>query len=164
MLVTVCYAICVGNPELMFLHGPTGIVHVINHPLFPPASIFQELSQLPYTFSIAVSFLLPPFAIPPYILTSTYLVVCQSTILQRTDLHNFVEWRYLPIKDKDGEGSVDGNPAVAHFVPTNSAFRRLPSKLLLFLFSPFGEHALKKILAYHIVPNYVLHSGSSSST
>lgn len=47
------------------------------------------------------------------------------------------------------------------FAPTNGAFRRLPKRLKFYLFSPFGERALKKILAYHIVPDFILHSSKS---
>ena len=49
------------------------------------------------------------------------------------------------------------------FAPTNKAFSRLPHKLKLFLFSPFGEKALKKLLQFHIVPKAVLHSGTFST-
>jgi hypothetical protein len=34
----------------------------------------------------------------------------------------------------------------------------LPAKLKFFLFSPFGEKALAKVLAYHYIPNTLLHS------
>lgn len=42
--------------------------------------------------------------------------------------------------------------------PTNRAFARLPPDLRHFLFSPFGTRALKKILQYHVIPEYVLYS------
>ncbi len=54
---------------------------------------------------------------------------------------------------------MQGSPAVSVFAPTNKAFSRLPPKLKLFLFSPFGEKALKKLLQFHVVPEAVLHSG-----
>ena len=45
------------------------------------------------------------------------------------------------------------------FVPTNGAFSRLPERLRLWLFSPFGERALHKLLQFHIVPNWLIFSG-----
>ncbi|KLO06763.1 hypothetical protein SCHPADRAFT_1002149 [Schizopora paradoxa] len=44
------------------------------------------------------------------------------------------------------------------FAPTNAAFERLPPRLRLFLFSPFGKVVLKKLLQYHIVPNITVHT------
>lgn len=38
------------------------------------------------------------------------------------------------------------------------AFKRLPERLRLFLFSPAGKKVLKKLLSYHIVPDYILHA------
>jgi hypothetical protein len=52
-------------------------------------------------------------------------------------------------------------PAVTAFLPINSAWNALPKDLQLFLFSPFGERALKKLLQFHIVPNHIVHSGES---
>ena len=65
-----------------------------------------------------------------------------------------MEWR-------SSEGSVAGSPAVTFFAPINKAFARLPRKLRLFLFSPFGEKVLKRLLQFHIVPEFVLHSSRS---
>lgn len=81
----------------------------------------------------------------------------QSSALQRVGLADAVEWR----NEKDG--TVSGSPSVTFFAPTNKAFDRLPKKLKLFLFSPFGEPVLKKLLQYHIAPEFVLHSGKLTS-
>jgi len=48
---------------------------------------------------------------------------------------------------------------VTVFAPTNRAFEKLPRKLKLFLFSPFGERILQKLLRYHIVPDMAFFSG-----
>ncbi|THH15884.1 hypothetical protein EW146_g4667 [Bondarzewia mesenterica] len=117
--------------SLLTIFSP-GVIHVINHPLFPPPSIFQEIFNFPDIFSISTS------------------------ALQRVHLTSGVDWRFVP---KAGEkGSLKGNPALTLFVPSNSAWKRLPEKLRFFLFSPFGERVLHKLLAYHIVPDFVLHS------
>jgi uncharacterized surface protein with fasciclin (FAS1) repeats len=66
----------------------------------------------------------------------------------------------------NGEGElrvVEGSPAVTVFAPTNKAFEALPRDLRLYLFSPFGKRALRKVLEYHIAPDFVLHSGRHSS-
>lgn len=45
-----------------------------------------------------------------------------------------------------------GTTALTFFAPGNSAFYKLPIKLRLFLFSPFGEKLLAKILMLHSLP------------
>jgi len=105
-----------------------GIIHVLNHPLLPPPSIFQGLYMSPHFFST---------------LTST---------LQRSGLTEALDIRYIPHKGFEGSGLT------TLFAPTNHAFGALPKKLRLFLFSPFGEKALKKILSYHVVPNVTVFS------
>ena len=60
---------------------------------------------------------------------------------------------------KDEKGSFEGSNTVTVFAPTNHAFEQLPKKLMIFLFSPFGTHILRKLLQYHIVPGVVFHTG-----
>lgn len=112
-----------------------GIIHVVNHPLLPPPSIFQELFFFPRFFGAVTS------------------------ALQRVGLTDALEWRYLPKGGKDDKKwTVEGTGSTTFFVPSNIAFKKLPKKLQLFLFSPFGEKVLKKLLEFHIVPGIVLHS------
>jgi len=66
--------------------------------------------------------------------------------------------RYVK-SDNSEEYTLEGSSALTLFAPTNSAFEHLPLKLRLFLFSPFGQHVLRKVLEYHIIPNLVVHSG-----
>ncbi|KAF8964070.1 FAS1 domain-containing protein [Flammula alnicola] len=105
-----------------------GIIHVVSHALLPPPSVFQELYLAPRFFSILTS------------------------ALQRSDLTGDVDLRFI-----HGKG-LKGTSLVTVFAPTNRAFVALPKKLQLFLFSPFGERVLKKLLQYHIVPAAVVHS------
>ena len=53
----------------------------------------------------------------------------------------------LTLDGKQGLGSL------TLFAPLNSAWEKLPPKVLAFLFSPIGERALRHLLEYHIVPN-----------
>jgi len=110
-----------------------GVIHVISFPLLPPPSAFQELFQVPKVFSTL------------------------SSALQRTGLTRFTDLRYY--HGKNGKkGGLYGSNATTIFAPTNKAFDALPRKLQSFLFSPYGEHVLKKLLAFHIVPTYILHA------
>jgi len=52
----------------------------------------------------------------------------------------------------------EGSYLVTVFAPTNIAFEKLPKKLKLFLFSPFGERILQKLLRFHIVPELAFFS------
>ncbi|KAF8197430.1 FAS1 domain-containing protein [Pholiota molesta] len=105
-----------------------GIIHVVDHPLLPPPSVFQELYLIPRHFSILTS------------------------ALQRSKLTDNLDLRYI-----HGKG-LEGTSLVTIFAPTNRAFESLPAKLQLFLFSPFGERVLQKLLQYHIVPGAAVHS------
>ncbi|KAI0371796.1 hypothetical protein BV20DRAFT_965078 [Pilatotrama ljubarskyi] len=109
-----------------------GLIHVVSRPVLPPPSIFQ----IGFLFQDQFSTL--------------------TSALQRVGLTDAVEWREVP--GSDGKHTVDGSPAVTFFAPTNKAFARLPKRLRAFLFSPFGEKALKKLLQFHIVPEVVLHA------
>jgi uncharacterized surface protein with fasciclin (FAS1) repeats len=112
-----------------------GIIHVVNHPLLPPPSIFQELFLIPEFFGTVTS------------------------ALQRLGLTKALEWRYVSSNEKyDKDWTVEGTGSTTFFVPSNIAFKKLPKKLQLFLFSPFGEKVLKKLLGFHVVPGIVLHS------
>lgn len=51
-----------------------------------------------------------------------------------------------------------GSPAVTVFIPDNNAWKKLPERLVLYLFSPIGEKALTKLLQFHIVPKYIVHA------
>ncbi|OCH95262.1 FAS1 domain-containing protein [Obba rivulosa] len=115
------------------IKASNGILHEINHPLIPPGSTFQSTFFLQQFFSTVTS------------------------ALQRVDLTDEVEWRHVRGSD-DKEWTLEGSPAVTFFAPSNGAFKKLPPKLKGFLFSPFGERALKKILQYHIVPETILHT------
>ena len=87
----------------------------------------------------------------------TILTMVQTSSLQRVGLTDAVEWR--DVHNSDGKHTVDGSPAVTVFAPTNRAFTRLPPKLRHFLFSPFGERVLKKLLQFHVAPEVILHAG-----
>jgi uncharacterized surface protein with fasciclin (FAS1) repeats len=105
-----------------------GIIHVVDRPLLPPPSVFQELYMFPRYFSILTS------------------------ALQRSWLTHDLDLRW--VRDK----GLTGASLVTIFAPTNRAFEALPKKLQYYLFSPFGERVLKKLLQYHVVPNTVVHS------
>ncbi|KAI0807075.1 FAS1 domain-containing protein [Fomes fomentarius] len=96
-----------------------------------------------------------PVLPPPSVLQASFILpeiyATFTSALQRVGLTDQLEW-------SDIHGPVSGSPAVTVFAPTNRAFARLPRRLRRFLFSPFGEKALKKLLQFHIVPEFVLHS------
>ena len=77
----------------------------------------------------------------------------QTSTLQRSNLTELLDIRYV-----HGKG-FEGSNLVTVFAPTNHAFEKLPRKLKLFLFSPFGERILQKLLRYHIVPDLAFFSG-----
>ncbi|KAG1754147.1 FAS1 domain-containing protein [Suillus lakei] len=110
-----------------------GVIHTINIPLLPPPSVFSEMFLIPEVFSYVTS------------------------AIQRVDLTGALDRWWAPGKD-GGHGSFIGAEITTFFAPTSGAFQRLPNKLRLFLFSPFGAKALKKLLEYHVVPHAVLYT------
>jgi|ERR1700722_7577611 len=82
----------------------------------------------------------------------------KTSALQRVGLTGELDLRWIP--GRDGEkGKLEGATMATLFLPTNKAFRSLPKRLQLFLFSPNGERVLKKLLQFHVVPGLVVHSG-----
>ena len=83
----------------------------------------------------------------------------QTSALQRVGLTDATDWRYVP-GEGDQKGTIEGSPSTTIFAPSNRAFHKLPLKLRLFLFSPFGEKVLSKLLKFHIIPDVIVHSGT----
>jgi uncharacterized surface protein with fasciclin (FAS1) repeats len=109
-----------------------GYVHVVSHPIIPPPSVFQELYMVPEHFSTLTS------------------------ALQRSNLTQLVDFRH--VRHRGHASGFEGSNLVTVFAPTNHAFQTLPRKLKLFLFSPFGERVLQKLLRFHIVPDVAFFS------
>ncbi|KAF8343968.1 FAS1 domain-containing protein [Cantharellus anzutake] len=133
-----------------------GVIHVIDHPLFPPFGVLDQA-----------------FLVPQYFSTLT-------SAIQKVGLEDAVNWWYEHDKDDDkdkdkikvrrfggdGDGDNDhkhhghfvGTPSVTLFAPTNDAWKALPQKLVNYLFSPFGKRALTKLLRFHIIPDYIVYT------
>ena len=95
------------------------------------------------------------------------IIDLQTSAIQRAELTDYLDIRFVhKSEEDDGKESFGfkGSPAVTVFAPTNAAFRKLPWKLRRFLFSPFGRRVLRKLLEYHIVPDYIFHTGKFTST
>ncbi|KAF8136142.1 FAS1 domain-containing protein [Boletus edulis] len=114
------------------IKAKNGVIHQISHPLLPPPSIFQETFFVPEVFSFFTS------------------------AIQRVGLAGAID--HLRCSKHGNNVDFLGATATTVFTPTSGAFKRLPRKLRRYLFSPFGRKALKKLLEYHIIPNFVLHT------
>jgi hypothetical protein len=71
---------------------------------------------------------------------------------------HYLDWTYDREASKPGKPKFEGSPVATFFAPTNAAFGLLPPRLKFFLFSKFGERALRKVLAYHYVPHSIVFS------
>jgi len=114
------------------IEATNGRINVLDHPLFPPPSVLDGVFLWPQKLSTFTS------------------------ALQKVELENGIQYHY--VHSKHGKGRFEGAPSVTVFAPTNDAFAALPEKLLLYLFSPFGKSALGKLLSYHVVPEFHVHS------
>ncbi|TYJ51766.1 hypothetical protein B9479_007638 [Cryptococcus floricola] len=109
-----------------------GYFHALDHPLLPPGSILEELFLFPDTFST---------------LTSS---------VQKVHEAHALDYGYDREHSEPGKPKFHGNPLATLFAPSNAAFHDLPDKLKFYLFSPFGEKSLIKLLAYHYIPHTLL--------
>jgi len=116
------------------IKASNGFIQRIDKPLIPPPSVLDTLFFVPDVFSTFTS------------------------SIQKVGLDGDLQYRYAPGSKKGDKGSFHGAPAVTLFAPTNDAFSRLPERLRLWLFSPFGERALHKLLQFHMVPNWLVFS------
>ncbi len=83
----------------------------------------------------------------------------QTSTSQRSGLTTELDLLYQEPKHEGDDPTFKGAGVVTSFAPANRAFQVLPTKLQLYLFSPFGESALRKILQFHVVPDFALLSG-----
>lgn len=114
-----------------------GVIHAISAPLFMPPDIMDIIYMLPTELSIS------------------------STALLKTNLQNEYEFNSNYNKDKRRRDHRNdrygcGSPATTIFVPSNQAWELLPEDLRLFLFSPAGERTLRKLMAWHTLPDTVV--------
>jgi uncharacterized surface protein with fasciclin (FAS1) repeats len=115
------------------IEATNGVIHVIDHPLFPPISILDTAYMLPQWLSTTTS------------------------AAQKVSLEDALQYHYVHDKE-DKKGDFKGAPDVTLFAPSNDAWKKLPEKLIIYLFSPFGTSALRKLLLFHTVPNYLIFS------
>lgn len=108
-----------------------GYIHVLDHPLLPPASILDEL-----------------------FLASDHMSTLTSSI-QKVHGEHYLQWHFSHMGGKH-KPVFQGTALATMFAPTNEAFKALDERLKFFLFSPFGARALEMILSYHYVPETLL--------
>ncbi|KAG8995656.1 hypothetical protein FRB94_008881 [Tulasnella sp. JGI-2019a] len=118
-----------------------GIIHVIDAPLYLPPDIMDIVYMLPQKLSITATALLKTNLQSNYEFNSGYKKKSGND-QERLGHHN----------DRYGQGSPD----TTLFVPTNEAWERLPEDLLLYLFSPRGERTLRKLMAFHTLPDNIV--------
>ncbi|KAG8978507.1 hypothetical protein FRB90_008427, partial [Tulasnella sp. 427] len=120
------------------IRAANGIIHKIDSPLWLPPDITDTLFLIPHIFS-------------------TTLAAVEKLALQ--DRYQFnsefsKEWNKKHQNDRHGKGYA----ATTFFAPTNEAWNQLPQDLQMYLFSPFGEETLRKLLAFHTIPNRLVFS------
>ncbi|KIO25862.1 hypothetical protein M407DRAFT_243937 [Tulasnella calospora MUT 4182] len=120
------------------IRAVNGLIHKLDTPLWLPPDITDTLFLIPTEFS-------------------TTLAALEKIALQ--DRYQFnsnfgKEWNKKHQNDRHGKGFA----ATTFFAPTNAAWAQLPRDLQMYLFSPFGEAALRKLLAFHTIPNRLVFS------
>ncbi|KAJ9119632.1 hypothetical protein QFC22_003341 [Naganishia vaughanmartiniae] len=115
------------------IKAKNGYIHSVAKPLIPPPSVLDAAFLFPSKFSTFTS------------------------AIQKVGGEGAVMWEYNKGEsDKAKHPVFVGAPAVTAFVPTNEAFGKLPERLVMFLFSPFGTQCLRAVLQYHILPSSIL--------
>lgn len=85
------------------------------------------------------------------------VTIPQTSAIQKVGLEDAIDWHYVH-KEGGLKPHFAGAPAVTVFIPDNDAWKKLPEKLVIYLFSPFGKKALTKLLQFHVVPNFIVHA------
>ncbi|EKD05196.1 hypothetical protein A1Q2_00426 [Trichosporon asahii var. asahii CBS 8904] len=115
-------------------NAQNGVWHEIDHPLYPPVSIFAEALMI-----------------------TEYLSTTAAGI-QAAHGRHFIEWEYDHEKSRKNRPVFAGTPAATFVAPSNKAWDAVPEGLRRFLFSPMGRRALAKTFAYHYLPRQILFS------
>ncbi|TIC27941.1 FAS1 domain-containing protein [Wallemia mellicola] len=123
----------------------------IEQQFVPPATVinhFAKISTQDIKSSNAVIHALDHVLIPPPSAINALFIFARefsifTSALQKVGLAPLLD---LSLDGKRGNGHLTIN------APLNSAFEKLPPKVLGFLFSPLGTEHLKRLLEYHIVP------------
>ncbi|TIA96753.1 hypothetical protein E3P89_03162 [Wallemia ichthyophaga] len=118
----------------------------------PPATVinhYAKISTQNIQSANAVIHALDHVLIPPPSAINALFIFARefsifTSALQKVGLAEELD---LSLDGKTGNGQLTIN------APLNSAFERLPPKVLGFFFSPMGSRALRHLLEYHIVPN-----------
>ncbi|ORY92658.1 hypothetical protein BCR35DRAFT_298138 [Leucosporidium creatinivorum] len=134
--------------------GPTiiaknGIIHLVGAPLLPPLTPLNQLFLFPEVFSTLTSGLQKvdlASKLLPEVEGDDEMATEFSALETESMMQSVIEELMKEYKDV-GLFTV--------FAPGNWAFNKLGPKILAFLHSPFSlsRHALKYVLAYHIVPD-----------
>jgi len=141
---------------------------LISAPLLPPLTPLDQLLTFPIPFSTLTSGIQQTeldSALAPWLhhRKSEELDFGLSGLVDAQDEQSSVIMSVLKelaqeaIAQLPSSGDYEAFPFTI-FAPTNLAFAKIPFRIRTFLFSPFGRPILKKLLSFHVVPQYVLHS------
>ncbi|KAH9449518.1 hypothetical protein Pst134EB_020345 [Puccinia striiformis f. sp. tritici] len=145
-----------------------GVIYIIEKlPLLPPLSPLSELFLFPHPYSTLTTalqkthlddVLLPRWENKTIPLSST-IGSSQSLVPSSAldDTLDMVDERVQSILSSltGDHGGKLVKSSFTVFAPTNHAFRSLGPEANAFLFSPFGQHILRYVLSYHIVPDVI---------
>jgi len=121
------------------IHAKNGVIHAVDAPLYLPPDIMDIIYMIPTEMSISTTAFLKTNLQNNYEFNSGYK---RKGDQKHIGHHN----------DRYGRGS----PATTVFVPSNEAWNKLPKDLIFYLFSPAGERTLRKLMAWHTLPDQVV--------
>lgn len=132
------------------------IVHAVSFPIFVPPSTLQALFFGQTEFSSLTS-ALQKVHVADYL----KLPINASYLHHHHDHHDHSGHGHKVLlgdekhHEEHGPHHAHGLGAQTLFAPANIAWSRMPWKLRLFLFSPFGSRVLQLVLALHALPRTV---------
>ncbi|OAV98026.1 hypothetical protein PTTG_25766 [Puccinia triticina 1-1 BBBD Race 1] len=145
-----------------------GVIYIVQKiPLLPPLSPLSEMFLFPRPFATLTtalqkvnldSSMLPRWenkTVPLSVGAATPQSLVPSSALDGS--MDLVDERVQSVVSSltSGHSGKLSKSSFTIFAPTNRAFRTLGPAANAFLFSPFGQHILRYVLSYHIVPDVI---------
>lgn len=168
-----------GIREAPAIKAKNGLIYLLSAPLLPPLTALDQLLAFPVPFSTLTSAVQETeldVALAPWLhhhlehkkpdgddKSAASSFVAENLGDEASIAFEVLKELVTEAVSSDEGPNLPNRPELKDlpftiFAPTNLAFAKIPFGIRTFLFSPFGRGYLKKLLSYHVVPQYIFHT------